>query len=223
MYSVKKKYFYKGKMVSINKIIYSLFFCFALIFIATLNLRPYPFDFIIKAVPVLSLALLAFLKIPGIRGKLLGIGFLFSDVGDIVLELNRSDYFVFGLAAFLIAHIFYIAVFIRKPVLQKQRSIIAMVIIIYGLVLGVILIPNLGSMLIPVVAYLLVILAMGISATLGADNHFLIITGACLFILSDSIIAVNKFLTPVPFSSLWIMTIYYSAQFFIISGSLKQR
>jgi uncharacterized membrane protein YhhN len=210
-------------MVSTNKIIYSLFFCFAFVFIATLNLRPYPFDFIIKAVPVLSLALLAFLKIPGIRGKLLGIGFLFSDVGDIVLELNRSDYFVFGLAAFLVAHIFYIAVFIRKPVLQKQRSIIAMIIIIYGLVLGLVLIPNLGSMLIPVVVYLLVILAMGISATLGANNHFLIITGACLFILSDSIIAVNKFLTPISFSSFWIMTTYYSAQFCIISGSLKQR
>lgn len=210
-------------MVSINKIIYSLFFCFALIFIATLNLRPYPFDFIVKAVPVLSLALLAFLKIPGIRGKLLGIGFLFSDVGDIVLELNRSDYFVFGLAAFLVAHIFYIAVFIRKPVLNKQRSIIAMVIIIYGLVLGFILIPNLGSMMIPVVAYLLVILVMGISATIGANNHFLIIAGACFFIFSDSIIAVNKFLTPVPFSSLWIMTIYYSAQFFIMHGSLKMK
>jgi len=141
----------------------------------------------------------------------------------VILELNRSDYFVFGLAAFLIAHIFYITVFIRKPVLEKQRSIIALVIIIYGLVLGFILVPNLGSMMIPVVVYLLVILTMGISATLGADNHFLIITGACLFILSDSIIAVNKFLTPVSFSSFWIMTTYYSAQFCIISGSLKQR
>jgi uncharacterized membrane protein YhhN len=98
-----------------------------------------------------------------------------------------------------------------------------MAIIIYGLVLGVVLIPNLGSMLIPVVAYLLVILTMGISATLGADNHFLIITGACFFILSDSIIAVDKFLTPISFSSFWIMTTYYSAQFCIISGSLKQR
>ena len=210
-------------MVSLNKIIYFLFFCFAFVFIATLNLRPYPYDFIVKAVPVLSLALLAFLKIPGIRGKLLGIGFLFSDVGDILLELNRSEYFVFGLAAFLIAHIFYIAVFIRKPVLKKQRSIIALAIIIYGLVLGLILIPNLGSMMIPVVAYLLVILAMGISATLGADNHSLIITGACFFILSDSIIAVDKFLTPISFSSFWIMTIYYSAQFCIMSGSLKHR
>ncbi|MEN8211466.1 MAG: lysoplasmalogenase [Thermodesulfobacteriota bacterium] len=210
-------------MMSLNKIIYSLFFCFALIFIATLNLRPYPFDFIIKAVPVFSLALLAFLKIPGIRGKLLGIGFLFSDLGDIVLELNRTDYFVFGLAAFLVAHVFYISVFIRKPVLEKHRSIIALIIITYGFALGLILIPNLGSMMIPVIAYLLVILTMGISAALGADNHFLIITGACLFILSDSIIAVNKFLTPVFFSSFWIMTTYYSAQFCIISGSLKQR
>jgi len=208
-------------MSSLNRVIYIVFFCFALTFIASLNIRPYPGDFIIKAIPVLSLALLAFLKIPGIKGKLLGIGFLFSDLGDILLELDRSAYFVFGLAAFLIAHIFYITIFIRKPVLLKPRSIIVLVIIAYGIVLGNILIPHLGSMMIPVVAYLIVILTMGISASMGSDNHFFIIIGACLFILSDSIIAVNKFLMPVPFSSFWIMTIYYSAQFFIISGSLK--
>jgi alkenylglycerophosphocholine hydrolase len=209
-------------MLSLNRIIYSLFFCFACLFVATLNFRPYPGDFIIKAVPVFSLAMLAFFKIPGIRGKLLGVGFLFSDLGDILLELNRSEYFVFGLAAFLIAHVFYTSVFIRKPIIKQKPSIIALIIIIYGVVLGSILIPNLGSMMIPVVAYLFVILFMGISASIGANNHFFIIIGACLFILSDSIIAVNKFLTPVPFSSFWIMTIYYSAQFFIISGSMKQ-
>ncbi len=208
-------------MPSLNRIVYIVFFCFALTFIASLNFSPYPGDFIIKAIPVLSLALLAFFKIPGIKGKLLGFGFLFSDLGDILLELDRSAYFVFGLAAFLIAHVFYITVFMRKPVLKKPGSIIVLGIIAYGLVLGSILIPHLGSMMIPVVAYLIVILAMGISASIGASNHFFIIIGACLFILSDSIIAVNKFLTPVPFSSIWIMTIFYSAQFFIISGSLK--
>ncbi|MCP4670295.1 MAG: hypothetical protein GY857_03205, partial [Desulfobacula sp.] len=90
---------WRGAMLSLNRIVYFLFFCFATVFIATLNFRPYPGDFIVKAVPVLSLAILAFLKIPGIKGKLLGIGFLFSDLGDVLLELNRSEYFVFGLAA----------------------------------------------------------------------------------------------------------------------------
>jgi uncharacterized membrane protein YhhN len=210
-------------MPSLNRTISLLFFGFALFFIATLNFRPYPGDFIIKAVPVLSLALLAFLRIPGIKGKLLGIGFLFSDMGDILLELNRTDYFVFGLAAFLIAHIFYIMVFLRKPVWAKPRSIIVIVIIIYGLMFCNILIPNLGSMMIPVVAYLVVILFMGISASLGSDNHYLIIAGACFFIISDSVIAVDKFLTPVSFSSFLIMITYYSAQFCIILGSLKYR
>jgi alkenylglycerophosphocholine hydrolase len=204
------------------RINYALFFSFSLIFIASLNFRPYPGDFIIKAVPVLSLALLAFLKIPGIRGKLLGSGFLFSDLGDILLELNRTDYFVFGLAAFLIAHIFYIALFMRKPVFKKSRLIIVFIIVAYGVVFGSVLIPNLGSMMIPVVAYLVVILFMGISASLGSNNHSFIIFGACLFILSDSIIAVNKFVTPIPFSSFWFMTVYYTAQFFIMSGSLKR-
>ena len=210
-------------MLSLNRIIYPLFFCFSFIFIASINFRPYPGDFIIKAIPVLSLALLAFTAIPGIRGKLLGTGLLFSDLGDILLELDRSNYFIFGLAAFLIAHIFYIMVFIRKPRFAISRAIIVFIMILYGIVLGVILIPHLGSMTIPVMAYLTVILLMGISASLGSDNHLFIIAGASLFILSDSIIAVDKFLTPVPYSHFWIMSLYYTAQFFILSGALKYK
>jgi uncharacterized membrane protein YhhN len=82
--------------------------------------------------------------------------------------------------------------------------------------------PHLGDMLIPVAAYLFIILAMGISAALGTANHFLVIAGALLFILSDSLIAINRFLTPVPLSDFLIMITYYLAQFFITFGASKQ-
>ena len=48
-------------------------------------------------------------------------------------------------------HSFLFAVFIRQPLFEKQRSMIALVIITYGLVLGTILIPHLGDMTVPVV------------------------------------------------------------------------
>ena len=210
------------KTFFVNWIIYCIFFCFAIFFLVTLNLRPYPFSYVIKSIPVLSLSLLTLFNIKGTRGTLISIGLLCSGAGDIILELDRSGYFTYGLVAFLIAHIFYISAFITKPKLQKLRSFIALSMIVYGYIIGYLLIPNLGDMTIPVMVYLCVIVVMGISASIGGSIHYLVIAGACLFILSDSIIAINRFLAPVPYSSFWIMITYYPAQFCIAVGSSKQ-
>jgi uncharacterized membrane protein YhhN len=177
---------------------------------------------VIKSIPVFSLSLLAFLNIKGIKGKLIGIGLLFSGVGNIILELDRSGYFTYGLGAFLIAHIFYISAFINEPELKRTRSLISLFMLAYCFVIGYFLIPNLGDMIVPVTAYLCVILAMGISASIGSSNHYLVVVGACFFILSDSIIAINRFLEPISYSSFWIMITYYPAQFLIAFGSSKQ-
>ena len=40
--------------------------------------------------------------------------------------------------------------------------------------------------------------------------------GACIFMLSDALIAINKFVTPVPLSGLWILATYFCAQMLII-------
>lgn len=208
-------------MTLFSKTVYAVFFCFAVLFIATLNLCPYPFDYIIKTIPVLSLALLAFTNISGTKGKLIGAGLLFSGSGDIILQLDGAGYFVYGLGAFLIAHLFYIAAFIRQPEISRSRLPVPLVICVYGIIMGVVLFPHLGDMLIPVAVYLLIILSMGISAALGTTNHPLVVAGALLFIISDSLIATNRFLVPVPLSGLLIMTTYYMAQFLITVGSSK--
>ena len=92
---------------------------------------------------------------------------------------------------------------------------------IFGLVMGTVLFPRLGDMLIPVAAYLVIILGMGIAAALGTTNQNLVIAGALLFILSDSLIAINRFVAPVPMASYFIMITYYLAQLCITSGSSK--
>jgi uncharacterized membrane protein YhhN len=211
------------KKFTLNSIAYLIFFCFAVLFLLTLSLRPYPFAYLIKSIPVLSLSLIAFFNIKGIRGMLIGIGLLFSGAGDIILELDRSGYFTYGLGAFLIAQIFYISAFIREPELKRTRSLISLFMIVYGSIIGYFLIPNLGDMTVPVIVYLCVIVVMGISASIGGSIHYLVVVGACFFILSDSIIAINRFLAPVSYSSFWIMITYYPAQFFIAFGSSKQQ
>lgn len=201
-----------------KRIVFALFLITALIFLALLNARPYPYDYLLKAIPVIILCAFAFFSFPGVKGKLMTLGFLFSAIGDIILELDTGSLFVFGLCAFLVAHLFYIASFIQKKKTTKPRRIISSCILIYGICLGGYLFPYLGDMQIPVMIYLCIIMGMGISAAIGGDNHPLTIAGACFFILSDSLIAVNRFLFPIPASSLFIMTTYYSGQLFIAAG-----
>ena len=201
--------------------LYSVCIGIAVLFIATLHLRPYPLSYVIKALPIVGLAILVFRNVPRHRGTLIGMGLMFSALGDIILELDRTNYFVFGLAAFLVGHLFYIPAFFRNSQPTRARRLVAVALAAYGCGIGYLLIPNLDSMLAPVTAYLVIIITMGIAAALGAVNPPLIVVGACFFILSDSIIAVNKFLIPVPLSGYWIMLTYYPAQFLITGGALK--
>ena len=50
------------------------------------------------------------------------------------------------------------------------------------------------------------------------NSFWLVFGGAALFMLSDSILAINKFLTPVSYASFWIMLTYMSAQLMIVVG-----
>ena len=210
-------------MIKINNIFYLIFFVFSVVFIATLNIRPYPFVYLVKAIPIYSLAVLAFLNIAGLRGKLIGMGLFFSGVGDIVLELEGDSLFALGLGAFLVAHLFYIAAFTKDIQFKGPRSMVAVAVLAYGCLIGFVMIPNLGDMLLPVVVYLLVIVVMGVLAALSGVNHWFVVVGACLFIASDSIIAVNRFIVSVPNSSFLIMSTYYPAQLLITAGTSRNR
>jgi len=205
----------------LDRLLLAIFTCFALIFMATLSVAPYPFDYLVKTIPILCLAVLAFRAIPGAKGRLIGVGLLFSGAGDILLQVDGVRFFVHGLGAFLIAHLFYIAAFIRRPALVRARIPILAAIAAYGCVMGFLLLPRLGEMLVPVTLYLLIILGMGISASLGTENRTLVIVGACFFIVSDSLIATNRFLIPVPLSGYLVMGTYYAAQLFITTGAAR--
>ena len=158
------------------------------------------------------------------------LALLFSWAGDVLLmfESTNGNFFIFGLAAFLIAHIFYILFYegiIRKEGLGKNYWWFIPVVIYY-IALIYILSPNLGDMVWPVRIYGIVICYMLIKALqagrikdLGAAT--LMIGGAVLFISSDSILAINKFYEPFEFAGIAIMLTYGIAQLLITLGALR--
>lgn len=203
----------------IDKVLYLVFFVFFIGYLSTLQFRPYPLSNIVKIIPILSLAFISIRSISGNLGKYIFIGLLFSALGDFFLALSGRKYFIVGLSAFGAAHLMYILAFLKNPVFRKPKTYFVVLFIAYGIIIWNMLSQNLGSMLLPVTAYILLITIMGVSSVLGKDNHQVIIVGAILFVISDSVIAVNMFLNKVPNSSFWIMLTYYPAQLLITYGA----
>jgi len=211
-----------NKMTAVQKSLLYIFAAFALIFIAAMPFQPYAGDFVIKAIPAISLAVLALITVRRITGKLLFVSLLLCAAGDVALELEAGKYFVIGLGLFLIAQIMFIATFSRDFKMQRSRIPIIVVFAVYGLVIALTLTPSLGEMAIPVYCYLVAIILMGIFAALrGAKNKFTLY-GAASFIISDSIIAINKFVVRVPAVDYIVMITYYLALFLIVCGFLKE-
>ena len=81
------------------------------------------------------------------------------------------------------------------------------------------------SLLIPIIIYMITITIMAISASerkTNPDSYRLILLGAILFVLSDTLIAIDKFVVPVPFQTFLIMGTYVLAQYLICVGFLKR-
>ena len=158
------------------------------------------------------------------------LALVFSLLGDILLMFvpQSGNYFIGGLVAFLTAHVFYILVFLKERNPSKNSVFFIGLMLAYGALLFYLLQDGLGDMIIPVVLYMLVILSMATTAFLRQDqvvknNYVFVFIGAILFMISDSILALNKFYQPLPFRNFSIMFTYAFAQLFIVFGLLKQR
>lgn len=97
-----------------------------------------------------------------------------------------------------------------------------------GAVFVVLLWPGLDvDMRVPVVVYAIAIATMAASSfsrqghSVSNTSHVYAFMGAVLFVVSDSLLAYNKFASPIPYSHLWVMITYYAAQL-LISGSVDR-
>ena len=154
----------------------------------------------------------------------------FSWLGDVLLmfESANTNFFIFGLVAFLLAHIFYIVLFDQVRVKEKFRqSLLPLLpIAVYYILLMTLLQSHLGEMRKPVSIYGLVIsimLSFAIDLWRLKDRRtsFLIIFGALLFILSDSLLAINKFYQQFDHAGIAVMATYGIAQLLITLGISK--
>lgn len=162
--------------------------------------------------------------------RLMILALLFSLAGDVLLLFTgRSElFFILGLVSFLMAHLMYVFVFLKKRNPKRRGVAFLCISLIYGAILFYILHPGLGEMKIPVLLYMLVILAMANVANLRKDmvtenSYQLVFIGAVSFMISDSILAFEKFHTSIPLSNIWIMATYAFAQLLIVFGVLQQK
>lgn len=164
--------------------------------------------------------------------KLLTFALVFSWIGDVILLFadKAEIYFILGLISFLIAHFVFIILFIKQEAYKTPNKILfglgILFVVGYLYAMLTLLFPTLGDLKIPVSVYAFTIslmLAMAIRGglTWRKPLNLLILNGAFSFVVSDSILAMNKFYTALPNASLLIMATYIVAQYLITFGILK--
>ncbi|ATB31956.1 lysoplasmalogenase [Melittangium boletus] len=164
------------------------------------------------------------------RGALYG-ALLFCWIGDVALLFN--DFFLYGMAAFAIAHLCFIAAYSKglqlDAALKGRILIFAMPVVTYGYMIYMTLYLNLPSgqesMALPLAGYMLVLLSNGMTCLLRALQVKLasspyILLGVVLFIQSDSLIAMTRFVDALAFENFAIMLTYIIGLFLMVRGCL---
>jgi uncharacterized membrane protein YhhN len=146
-------------------------------------------------------------------------GLFLSLIGDVFL-IFPEKYFLRGLIGFLIAHLLYIVAFSSGRSLTVTWWIL-LVFILYGLSAFMFLLPNLNKMMLPVGLYVSVIIVMTWQAWerwLWFQDRMTLYAavGAVLFLISDSLLAFNRFKRSFQMAEILILSTYFSAQYLIV-------
>lgn len=163
--------------------------------------------------------------------KSIAAALVFSWLGDVLLMFQGL--FLYGLGAFLMAHICYIIGFKlaqKNPFSIGQVNFIKLFfqnlpIYLLAALFYFYINSGLGNLKIPVVVYLVVIVLMATTAReryekTNSISFWQVMVGAMLFMISDGILAINKFYTAFPESGVLVMGTYIIAQFLIVRGML---
>jgi uncharacterized membrane protein YhhN len=218
----------------VQKKIAFLFWLLALLDVVGVAANIEPLHFVVKPLLIPALLLLLFFTKSTVPGKgLLLTGLFFSWLGDVFLlfEYKHKLFFIFGLASFLTTHIFYIVYFLRirseKTSLLKKQPVLIALVLAYGITLVWQLYPHLGDLKLPVMVYAAVICSMLLCSLhvflkVNKRSAAFYLLGAAAFVISDSLLAINKFYQPFAYAGVLIMLTYCAAQFFIVTGYTQQ-
>jgi alkylglycerol monooxygenase len=164
-----------------------------------------------------------------LRSEVRGKGWLLAALagslaGDAFLMFD--GFFIAGLASFLLAHLAYVGRFrLDAPWLADRRATLV-IGAAAALMFGVLWVGGLPAGLrAPVATYVLAIALMAAQAwgrarAQGNAGGWCVAAGALCFMLSDSLLATDRFLTPLPARDLLVLSTYYAAQCLIVAGML---
>ncbi|WP_214511332.1 lysoplasmalogenase [Pseudomonas brassicacearum] len=182
---------------------------------------------LVKPMPVLALLGWLHDAPPSDYRRWISLGLIFSLVGDVLLAWP-GDLFVFGLGAFLLAHLAYLKAYLsdcRRPALLP----LALALGIGAVLLGILVSNGLGPLLVPVIVYGLTISAMlwRALARLGTGvpkrSAWLAAAGALAFVFSDSLIGINRFVQPFHAAPYLIIVSYWLGQWGITASAFTQK
>jgi uncharacterized membrane protein YhhN len=188
-----------------------------LLFVLGLHLELKWLCLLSKPLPVIALVLWLRTVAASAYQRWITIGLLCSLLGDVLLEWP-ANLFVFGLGAFLIAHLAYLLAYLGE---SKRLAPLALLLAfaVAGSMFSVLASSGLGDLLIPVAFYSLAIgcmlwRALARLGTLGIATRsaWLAAGGALLFVLSDSLIGINRFVAPFDGARYAIILSYWLGQ-----------
>ncbi|MGV6846009.1 MAG: lysoplasmalogenase [Lutibacter sp.] len=182
--------------------------------------------YIFKPLIIFSLLFLYVFSLPK-RLKWYVIALEFSFFGDVLLMFSGKLFFMAGLISFLMTHILFIKIVMNRI---KKTTILKVItasfpFMVLFLILISILKNSLNELLIPVVIYGLTISTFGAVSLLDylqtkTLKSIWMLAGAVIFIISDSLLAINKFYNSNTIFEVLIMVTYIMAQYLIFKSMI---
>lgn len=152
----------------------------------------------------------------------------FSWLGDVLLTRDGTLFFLLGMLAFMLTHILNGFLLIRLQPFRLRGATWIGIVIAFLAISTVFywLHDYLGTFLIPIVIYMLLIAAVWVGcfnlrnqSAYQSTALYFFIPGMFLFVLSDSLLALNKFLFHFPARwDIWVMLTYALAQLLLTKG-----
>jgi uncharacterized membrane protein YhhN len=187
---------------------------------------PYAVGTIFKASGIIILGLIALFA----RSRLLAAGLLFGALGDALLAWSPET-FLFGALAFLVGHVFYLALFLRAGIgvgaalKQPPRTVAALALVVVAIAMTALLVPRDNAMFVPLSVYTGVLTLMALASFTLPATRWLAMAGAVLFFISDGFVAWNMFHPdPSPTLAFWRSfagwMIYWAGQAALCMGAL---
>jgi len=194
-------------------------------------------EYIAKPLLMLWIAAYFLLYSKGIKQRItIVLAFFFSWLGDMFLMLANSNEILFyaGVGGFFIAQLLYIYTFLyvsgdrTAAGYLSARPLMLVPFIVYLAGMLFMLVPDMEGIMIPVIAiYAISLIAMSLAALnrrtrVDRQSYRLVFIGSVFFVVSDSLIAINRFTFYFEKASFIIILTYLTAQYLIMRGLLKE-